>query len=260
MRSLLVLHLSGIRLALATRMADRLDFAASLFVMLGIEMIPSLLTVLLYRNGLSFPGWTIHEAVLIQSVFMMAKGIAYPFFGGVVWNTAEMIREGTFELLLLKPRHPLLLCIAKTFDAEDLGKLFGGTALTIWCLAHVGLPNAWQMAAFVGLLLVSLVLFGASIVTMSSLLIVWVGNFRVYEIFDTIASLGQFPPVVLPKGLRKAAEAGLPILGLSVLPASALLGKSVEGWPWVALSSVMLLTLALVLWNHLLRRLSSAGG
>ncbi len=43
----------------------------------------------------------------MQAVFLMSKGVAYPLFGGMVWNTAEMVRSGTFELLLLLPRHPL---------------------------------------------------------------------------------------------------------------------------------------------------------
>ncbi len=260
MRSLISLLLHGIRLGLATRMADRFDFFASLLVMLGIELLPSLITVLLYGNGLAFPGWEMHQALLIQAVFLSAKGIAYPFFGGMVWNTSESIREGTFELLLLKPRHPLLLSVVKSFDAEDLGKLFGGLLLSAWCLRSIAHPTQAGVALFAVLFLVSLVLFGASLVTMASILLVWVGNARIYEVFDTIAALGQYPPVILPKRLRGMAMVPVPLLGFAVLPASALLGRATRGWPWVAVTALVLLGLALLLWNYLLRRFSSAGG
>lgn len=260
MKSLGSLFLHGIRLGLATRVADRFDFFASLLVMLGIELTPCLITVLLYGNGLVFPGWQLHEAVLIQAVFLMAKGVAYPFFGGMVWNISEMIREGTFELLLLKPRHPLVLAVIQSFDAEDLGKLFGGLALSAWCLHYVGVPDAGRIALFGVLFLVSLVLFGASLVAMASLLMVWVGNARIYEVFDTLAAPGQYPPVILPKRIRAIALAPVPVLGLAVLPASALLGRATDGWPWALLSALALLAFALLLWNHLLQRFSSAGG
>ncbi|MEP7049139.1 MAG: ABC-2 family transporter protein [Pseudomonadota bacterium] len=260
MRSLASLLLHGIRLGLATRMADRFDFFASLLVMLGLELLPCLITVLLYGNGLAFPGWQLREVILIQAVFLMAKGIASPLFGGMVWNTSEMIREGTFELLLLKPRHPLLLAVVKSFDPEDLGKLFGGLALSAWCLRGTGVPRPAQLAEFGLLFFVSLVLFGASLLTMASVVMVWVGNARIFELFDRIAELGQYPPVILPKRVRALALAPVPVLAFAVLPASALLGRATDGWLWAALSTFALLALSLTLWNYLLRRFSSAGG
>jgi ABC-2 type transport system permease protein len=258
--SLLRLFLHGIRLGLATRMADRFDFLASLLVMLGLELLPCLISVLLYENGLSFPGWELQEVVLIQAVFLMAKGIASPLFGGMVWNTSEMIREGTFELLLLKPRHPLLLAVVKSFDPEDLGKLFGGLALSVWCFRHLATPGAERLALFAVLFLVSLVLFGATLVAMASVVMVWVGNARIFELFDRVAELGQYPPLILPKRVRAFALAPVPVLAFAVLPASALLGRATQGWAWAALSACGLLGLSLLLWNYLLRRFSSAGG
>lgn len=260
MRSLVSLFLHGIRLGLATRMADRLDFFASLLVMLGLELLPCLIAVLLYGNGLAFPGWQLEQVILIQAVFLMAKGAASPLFGELVWNTSEMIREGTFELLLLKPRHPLVLAIVKSFDPEDLGKLFGGFALSVWCLRHVGVPGAARLALFAGLFLVSLILFGASLVAMASVVMVWVGNARIFELFDRVAELGRYPPLILPKRVRALALVPVPVLAFAVLPASALLGRATDGWGWAALSACSLLALSLVLWNYLLRRFSSAGG
>jgi ABC-2 type transport system permease protein len=250
----------GISLGFATRLANRFDFVSSLLVMLGIELLPSLVTVLIYGNGLSFPGWSVREAVLIQAVFLMAKGVAYPFLGGMVWNTSEMVREGTFELLLLKPRHPLLLAMVQAFDAEDLGKLCGGLGLFTWCLSGLPGPSAAQASLF-GLLFVgSLILFGACLVTMASVLLVWVGNARIHEVFETLSALGQYPPLILPRRLRGLATAPLPLLGFAVLPASALLGRIEDAWQWATLSALVLLLLSLLLWNRMLRRLASAGG
>lgn len=254
------LHLEGIRLGLAVRLSDRFDFLASLLVMMGIEFVPTLVTSLLYTNGLSFPGWTVREALLVQAVFLMAKGVAYPLFGGMVWNTAEMVRAGTFELLLLLPRHPLQSCVVRAFDAEDLGKLAGGIGLALWCLQGMPWPGAAALAGFALLFALSVLLFLASAVAMSSLLIVWVGNFRVYEIFETMASLGQFPPTILPPRLKALGVAGFPFAAFAVLPASSLLGRSVEGVWWAVASVAVLLVLALGAWNRLLRRLVGAGG
>lgn len=256
----LVLHAEGVRLGLAVRLSDRFDFVASLLVMMGIELVPTLIVALLYGNGLSFPGWTMREAILVQGVFLMAKGVAYPLFGGMVWNTAEMIRSGTFELLMLLPRHPLQSCVVRAFDAEDLGKLVGGVGLVAWSLRGAPIPGLWTLVGFVLLFAMSLVLFLASAVTMASLLIVWVGNFRVYEIFETVASLGQFPPTMLPKRIRTLGVVGFPFAAFAVLPVSHLLGRSIPGVWAAAASTALALVAAIALWNLLLRRLTGAGG
>ena len=254
------LHAEGVRLGLAVRLSDRFDFVASLLVMMGVEFLPVLVTALLYGNGRAFPGWSVREALLVQAVFLMSKGVAYPLFGGMVWNTAEMVRSGTFELLLLLPRHPLQSSVVRAFDAEDLGKLVGGVGLACWCLGGMHVPGIAALAGFALLMALSVLLFLACLVAMSSALIVWVGNFRVYEIFETLASLGQFPPTILPPRLRALGVAGFPFAAFAVLPASALMGRSVEGIWWAAASVALLLVGALLAWNRLLRRLVGAGG
>lgn len=260
MNDFIRLYLNGARLAILTRMADRFDFFASILVMIGIEMLPTLITILVYGHGLAFPGWSLQEAVLVQGVFLIAKGLTFPLFAGMAWSVSEKVREGTFELLLLKPRHPLVMCLVTSFDAEDLGKLAGGLALTWASLGQLGAPAAEGIFLFACLLGFSTLLFAACLIAMTSFLMVWVGNFRIYEIFDTLASLGQYPPVMLPKAVRRWAVAPFPILGMAVLPASALLDRSVQGWPWAAVSSVCLMGAAIWNWNRLLRRMGSAGG
>lgn len=260
MISFLRLYLNGIRLSFLTRMAERMDFFASLLVMLGIELLPSLITVLVYGQGLAFPGWSLHQAILVQGVFLVAKGLTFPLFAGMAWSVAEKVREGTFELMLLKPRHPLVMCIVTSFDAEDVGKLMGGLTLTAFSLRHTGLPDAAGGALFLLLLLFSVVAFASGLIFMTALLMVWVGNGRLYEVFDTVTSLGQYPPVMLPSRVRQMALAPFPILGMAVLPASALLGRSTEGWPWAAGFSLFFLAASVVFWNHIIKRASSAGG
>jgi len=77
------LHLQGIKSALAVRMAYRADFFISILIMLIVEAFGPLVTYLVYKNGASLPGWSMYEALLIQGVFMLSRGISFPFFS--VW-------------------------------------------------------------------------------------------------------------------------------------------------------------------------------
>ena len=254
------LYLQGVKTALASRMAYRGDFFMSMIIMLLVEMGAPLLTILIYRNGASFPGWTMYEALLIQGVFLLAKGIALPFFFGIVWNTIERVQEGTFDLLLIKPKSALFLAIVTAFDSEDLGKLFGGITLFALSLSRIPTPGLWECLQFAALFFIALItLFGFALI-LAGLGIVWIGNFRVYDIFDSVVNFGMYPAVIFSKSLQTVITLIIPIAILGYIPATALLGKPAAGtWSAVAVSIVFLL-FSLRFWHWMLKKYTSAGG
>jgi len=77
----------------------------------------------------------------------------------------------------------LQLVIVTGFDSEDLGKLLGGVALFAVALYHLPPAEPLQWLTFAVLFMISLiVMFGFGVI-LAGLGIVWIGNYRVYEIF-----------------------------------------------------------------------------
>src|SRR5690606_34729587 len=111
MRSALACYAAVMKTKVAERMAYRADFAISVVMMLIGDMMVPLVTLLIYTSGASFPGWELHEVIMIQAVFTLAKGIAFPFFFGIVGNTLNHVREGSFDLILIKPRGALFMAM-----------------------------------------------------------------------------------------------------------------------------------------------------
>src|SRR5690242_8307395 len=66
------------RAKLAALMAYRSHFFLSVILLIAGDLLVPMITLLVYRSGASFPGWSLHEALLIQGVFGLAKGIAFP--------------------------------------------------------------------------------------------------------------------------------------------------------------------------------------
>src|SRR5690606_1449833 len=126
MKSILACYSAVMKTTFAGRMAYRGDFLISLFMMLVGDMMMPMVTLLVYRSGASFPGWELHEVILIQAIFTLAKGIAFPFFFGTIWNTLDRVREGTYDLLLIKPRGALFMTMIGGFDIDDFGRLISG--------------------------------------------------------------------------------------------------------------------------------------
>ncbi|WP_438445042.1 ABC transporter permease [Gorillibacterium sp. sgz5001074] len=258
--SVVRLYLQGMKTSIAGRMTDRADYLISMAIMLFFDMIMPLVTVIIYSTGASFPGWGLYEALLIQAIFLLAKGISYPFFFGLVWNTIGRVRDGTLDLLLIKPRSPLVMLIVTAFDAEDLGKLIGGVSLFAVALAHLP-AMAWaDWGAFWLLFGSAVLMFFAFALFMSGITIVWVGTYRVYEIFDSVTMFSLYPSSIFSKSFRNVITMLIPVAAMGSLPASVLLGRPAEG-AVAAVPVVLLFTAASYgFWVRMMKRYKSAGG
>lgn len=260
MISIIRIHLQGIKTALASRMAYRGDFFISIVIMLFEEMLAPLITVLVYHNGASFPGWGMYEALLIQSIFLLARGIAFPFFFGIVWNTIERVRDGVFDLLLIKPKSVLFLAIVTGFDSEDLGKLVGGITLFTLSVSRIPSPGVMEWVQFAALFFIALIiLFGFALI-LAGLGIVWIGNFRVYEIFFSITNFGMYPTGLFPKGLQTLITIIIPIAILGYLPATALLDRPAAGTLGSVAAGIIFFLFSFWFWHWMLKKYTGAGG
>jgi ABC-2 type transport system permease protein len=254
------LYLQGMKTSIAGRMTDRADYLISMAIMLFFDMIMPLVTVIIYSTGANFPGWSLYEALLIQAIFLMAKGVSFPFFFGIVWNTIGRVRDGTLDLLLIKPRHPLFMLIVTGFDAEDLGKLIGGVTLFLVSIYHLPVIVLADWLQFMLLFLASLLMFFSCALFMSGITIVWVGTYRVYEIFDSVTMFSLYPTSIFSKAFRNIITLIIPVAAMGSLPAAVLLGRPTDG-ALTAIPIVLVFTLAsYVFWVNMMKRYKSAGG
>lgn len=254
------IYFHGMKTSLASRMAYRGDFFMSMIIMMVVELFGPLVTLLIYHNGASFPGWERHEVLLLQGTFLLSRGIAFPFFMGMVWNTIRRVQEGTYDLLLIKPRSILQMSIITAFDSEDLGKLIGGLLLFFYALKSVPALPLVNWGVFLLLFVFSLITMFAFGLFMTGLGIVWVGNYRIYEIFISTMDFGLYPRSIFTKVFQAIITWVIPISLLGSFPASALLGKEMTGVIGALACSIGFLLLGLLFFHRMARNYTSAGG
>ena len=250
----------ALKAELATRMAYRGDFFLSATMTLVVEAISPAVTYLVYEAGASFPGWSLHEALLIQGIFMLSRGIAFPFFFGMVWNTLGRVREGTFDLLLIKPQSALVMAMVTGVDSNSASRAVSGLVISTIALANLPSPQPAQWAQFAALFVLSLSVLLSFCLFMSGTLFVWVANTRVYEIFDAVTALGRYPKSIYSKSIQTFISLVTPVAMIGFFPAAALLGKPTEGLLVTCAVCVAFLGLGLVYWHDMLGRYTSAGG
>ncbi|UZQ85674.1 ABC transporter permease [Thermoclostridium stercorarium] len=258
--SALGVYLQGMKTALASRMAYRGDFIMSMFIMMVVEFAGPVITLIIYKNGASFPGWSQYEVLLLQGIFLLSRGISFPFFMGMVWNTIGRVQEGTFDLLLIKPRSILLMTLATSFDSEDLGKLIGGILLFRFALKKLPPQPLSHWISFFILFLFSLILMFAFGLFMAGLGIIWVGNYRIYDIFMSVMEFGMYPKSIFTKSFQSVLTYIIPVSLLASYPASALLGSVDKTVILALVSSIVFLLLGFLFYYRMVKNYTSAGG
>lgn len=250
----------GFKCALASRLAYRADFILSALIMLLFELTIPFTTFLIYQTGAKFPGWTFDEVLLIQASFLLCKGITFPFFAGIVWNTIENIRNGTLDLVLIRPQNPLFMLIVTGIDIEDLGKLFGGILLFVLAIVRLPQPYLINWLVFIVLMLCSILVFMSFSFIMAATGFIWIGNYRVYDIFESLTKFAMYPGTIFSKGLRFLITAIVPLSLMGFFPSSVLLQRP-EKDIWISLVSCFLFFIfSILFWKKMMKHYSSAGG
>lgn len=241
-------------------MAYRGDFIMSMLIMMIVEFSGPVITMVIYNNGASFPGWGQYEVLLLQGIFLLSRGISFPFFMGIVWNTIQRVQEGSFDLLLIKPRSILFVSIVTAFDSEDLGKLIGGILVFRIALKNLPAQPLSHWVSFFVLFLFSLILMFAFALFMAGLGIVWIGNYRIYEIFMSVMDFGMYPKSIFTKTFQSILTYIIPVSLLASYPASALLGSADKTVLFALLSSIVFLLIGIWFYYKMVSNYTSAGG
>lgn len=256
----IIVYLTALKNSFACRMAYRADFFFCAFMIFMTEMGLPFITMLIYGNGSSFPGWSMHEALLLQGIFMLSKGIANLFFFGMVWDTLSRVREGSYDILLLKPGSVLFHSLINGFEPDSLGTVFGGVLIIRFSLKNLNQPDWLGWTWFFLMMLFSLLVLFSFALIMAGSMFKWVGNSRIYEIFDSVTVFGNYPRTIFSKAFQSIISYIIPIAIIGFLPASALLGKSIDGALAVMAVCMVFFIFSMFFWRRMLSLYTSAGG
>ena len=260
MKKLLSIYKTCIATSIAQELTYRLNFISSLIITLGFNILFPLVTILIYRSGVSFPGWNFYEVLLMQSVFTISNGLACIMFSGVLWTTMQHIREGSFEIVLLRPINPLFFLIASNFDAGSAGLILGGIVLFVFSIVHTGITSIAAIPQFLLLFAAGFAVMAGMQMLMAATSFKWVGNSRIPEIFDSLMTFGKYPVTIFPKAVQAIAAFVIPVSMIGFFPASALLGRLEPVALLAVIPCVLFMFFGIWLYQYMVKLYEGAGG
>jgi len=260
MRKYLLIYAECIKTAIARELTYRLNFILSLLITLGFNILFPLVTILIYRAGASFPGWNFYEVLLMQSVFTLSNGLACIMFSGVLWTTMRHIREGSFEIVLLRPVNPLLFLIVTNFDTGSAGLIIGGGALFGFALSNTGIASSAAVFQFLLLFAAGFAVMAGMQMLMAATSFKWVGNSRIPEIFDSIMTFGKYPATIFPKAVQAVTAFVVPVAMIGFFPASALLGRLDPATFFAVIPCFLFMIFGIWIYQYMVKLYEGVGG
>jgi ABC-2 type transport system permease protein len=222
--------------------------------------------VMLNRFG-SLGGWDWSEMALLLSFHLLAYSLGAMLSFVQFRNLEEMVRLGTFDVLMVKPISPWVYL---TFGGLNLvgysGHIALAVGLMVWALLQV--PVDWSLwsAIYLVLSLISAAMVTAAVMTMISVAaLVLVQSSYLYSIFFGFWTLGRYPLSIFPAALQWMMVTIVPLGFMNYVPVAVFLGKDVAvlgGWalPLSLLAGPLAVAVAMLHWRWSIRHYQGGGG
>ena len=252
-----------IRSQLQYRLSFVLDFVGSGL----ISFIDFLAVLVLFHNVPRLGAWSVGEVAFLYGLSSISFALTDMLVGHLD-QFPQKVRDGNFDILLVRPRSPLLQVIASDLQLRRLAKALQGAAVLVYALGRVDVH--WT-AGRVGLLLLSIpcgtVIF-ASVWVIGACLAFWTTDGGEFTNAFTYGGnfLAQYPIDIYSAWLRRFLAYVVPLAFVCYFPALFILGKADPlGLPrFLEFSSPVVAAaaafVASLVWRFAVRHYRSAGG
>jgi len=254
---------AGIRSQLQYRTSFALDFAGSFL----IAFVDFLAVLVIFHNTPRLAEWNVHEVAFLYALSSICFALTDLAIGHLDLFP-QLIRDGTFDILLVRPRGTLLQVIARDFQLRRLGKAAQGAVVLVYALSALNVDWTVARVAVLAASLASGVAIFASVWILFACIAFWTVDGGEFTNAFTYGGnfLAQYPIDIYGAWVRRFLAYVVPTGFVCYFPALYLLDKPDPlGLPRVLefLSPAVALAAALVAggaWRVCVRHYRSAGG
>lgn len=258
-------------LLVGARARAQLEYRASAVLQLVGTMLISLLDLaailILFDNVPRLGDWSVAEVALLYGIASISFGFA-DLLVGHLDLFPEMIRDGTFDGILIRPLPSLFQVVASDFSLRRVGKSLQGVAVLIVALVQLDVDWTLGRALALPLAIVSGVVIYAGVWIALATVAFWIVDAIEFVNAFTYGGnyLSQYPLPIFGRWLRGMMIFVIPIGFVAYFPALYLLDRPDElGLPDALRYASPLIAVAVALvahlvWTNAVRHYRSAGG
>lgn len=257
----IILYVEFLKQNIKTMLEYKTDFVIGVFSTLLTQFYGIFFVWVIFENLKQIQGWTFYEITFVYGLLTLAKGIDMFFFDNLHALGFEYVREGKFDIFMLRPISPLFQLVASHTQQDGLGLVTLGIIVITKSLAelHIAL-NIWQV-----LLLLVFILSGAAIISAINLIFATTGfkTMNSHIVMSSINSFQEFafyPILIYPKFISFILTWIIPFAFASFYPANYFLHKGFEIYSFFTpIVAIVLWIIAINVWRFGLRNYESTG-
>jgi ABC-2 type transport system permease protein len=232
-----------------------------------ISFIDFLAVLVIFHNTQRLGVWSIREVAFLYAMSSISFALT-DLLVGHFDQFPQKIRDGNFDILLVRPRSTLFQVIGSDFQLRRVGKALQGALVLVYALGALTIPwDAGRVVMLVVMVPTAIVIF-SSIWTIGACLAFWTTDGGEFTNAFTYGGnfLAQYPVDILGAWLRRFLAYVVPLAFVCYFPSLYLLDKPdplglprlVEfSGPLVAAACVVV---AAAVWRFAVRHYRSAGG
>jgi ABC-2 type transport system permease protein len=256
---------------IGARMRSQLEYRGSLALQLvGTGLLTAVdfaAIAVIFANVPSLGDWSLGDVALLYAL----ATISFAFTDLAIGHLdlfPQMIREGTFDQILVRPLPSLLQVVASDFALRRIGKVLQGLAVLAFAVATVDIDwTVGRVAAVPLAIACGAVIYAAVWVALATIAFWIVDAMELVNAFTYGGSfLSQYPVGIFARWLRGVVVFVVPLAFVAYFPALYVLGKEDElglpdalryASPAVAVAAALV---AAAVWRNAVRHYRSAGG
>ncbi|MBT2382642.1 ABC transporter permease [Streptomyces sp. ISL-11] len=247
-------------------MAYRVSFVLTTLGNLAVTGLDFVAILLMFAHVDALGGFSLPEIALLYGTSSASLGLADLAFGRTD-RIGRRVRDGSFDILLLRPVPVLAQVAADRFALRRAGRIVQGAAVLGWGMARVDVAWTLPKALFVAVTVVGGAAIFAAVYVAGAAFQFWASDAAEVQSSFTYggSTMLQYPPTIFAAELVRGVTFVVPLAFVNWLPVLRLLGREdplgLPGWvdfcgPLVA---VVMLTAAGLAWRAGLRSYRSTG-
>ena len=245
----------------------RLSFALDAFGSFWISFIDFIVILVIFRNVPRLAEWSVHQVAFLYALSSITFAVTDMLIGQLD-QFPQKIRDGTFDIVLVRPRGTLFQVIASDFALRRIARVLQGAIVLVYALSTLSVQ--WTVLRVVVLLvsLPSAVVIFSSIWVVGACIAFWTTDGGEFTNAFTYGgtSMAQYPFDIYSTWLRRLLGFVIPLAFVCYFPALYVLGKADPlGLPRFlefcspAVAAVSAVVAGLT-WRSAVRHYRSAGG
>ena len=184
------------------------------------------------------------------------------FIGRGFDKFSNLVRDGSFDLLLIRPRHLFLQIIGSDMNYEKISRILSTLFLFIYSSTKIIVDfNILKLFVLISILLGSFMMIMSVFIIGASVSFYTIQGIEFINIFtDGTKQLGQYPMGIFNKIVRIVFTFVIPLTLVSFYPIEYLTGRQTFiGYAFLPLLSIIYIIPALLLFKIGLRKYKSSG-